>query len=82
MFYPKPIAAVALAPILAFMSEPVRKAAWLLPLGPAVEMIRAAAGAGSEVPDAALAATIAAWVALAVAVSARECRNFARCTTD
>lgn len=73
-----PLTAVAVAPILAFMSGTVRQFTWFLPLGPAVEMVRAASGLEAIAPTPVLAAIIVAWVAVAAAVAVRASRRFAR----
>lgn len=73
-----PLTVVAVAPIVAFMSEAVRPATWFWPLGPAAEMLRAMGGMEAMAPAPVLAALAAAWVAAAAALAVHACRRFAR----
>lgn len=73
-----PLTAVALAPVLAFMSGTVRALTWFWPLGPVAEALCAATGMEAAAPMPALAVLAVAWTAALGAFAVRCLRRFAR----
>ena len=73
-----PLTVVAVAPILAFMSDTVRTVTWLWPLGPAAEILRATGGAAPAAPLPALIALVAAWVVFCVPLAVWASRRLGR----
>lgn len=73
-----PLTVVAVAPVLAFMSDAVRTFTWFWPLGVPVELLRAACGMGAAAPVPVLAALVAVWAGVGVLLAAWACRRFAR----
>lgn len=73
-----PLTVVAVAPILAFLSDVVRSVTWFWPLGPAAEVLRSACGMAPAASVPVLAGLVVAWAAAAAALAAWACRRFAR----
>lgn len=73
-----PLTVVAVAPILAFMSQTVRAVTWFWPLGPAAELARAAQGAEDVTGTPVLVGLVVAWVGAAACLAAWACRRLAR----
>lgn len=73
-----PLTLVAVAPILSFMSVSVRSVTWLLPLGPAVELVRTAQGLAPIVPVPVLFAVLLFWLIASGALAVWALRRYAR----
>lgn len=73
-----PLTVIALAPVLAFMSDTVRAGTWFWPSSPWVEIARALCGMDTAVPISATVVAAAAWIVAAAALAVRACRRFAR----
>ena len=73
-----PLTLVAVAPILAFMSEVIRAATWFWPLGSATELLREAADLTPVVPTPALIALMVVWIVVTAAFALLACRRLAR----
>lgn len=73
-----PLTLVAVAPILSFMSASVRSVTWLLPLGPAVELLRTAQGLAPVVPVPMLFVVLLFWLVVAGVFAVWALRRYAR----
>ena len=73
-----PLTVVAVAPVLAFMSDAARACTWFWPLNPVAEMLCAMRGMGPAASIPVLAALAVLWVVAAAALAVRACRRFAR----
>ena len=73
-----PLTLVAVAPILAFMSDTVRALTWPLVLGPAAEVLCMTWGMVPAAPVPALVVLMALWTIAAAVAAWWTCRRFAR----
>lgn len=73
-----PLTAVAVAPILAFMSQAVRAVTWFWPLGSAAELLRAAGGMQPVVPVPLLVGIVVLRIVIAAVLVGSSGRRFAR----
>lgn len=69
------IMVVAVSPVLSFTSDNIHAVTWLLPMGPAVELIRLANGMEPMAPAGVLAALMALWTAASVMLARYACRR-------
>ena len=73
-----PIALVAVVPLLSFVSDEIRAVSWMLPMGPAAELLRSTQGIAPAAPVPLLVLLALVWTIACGGLAVWACGRFAR----